>query len=501
MSETTTDPLNTSRSIIRAGLPAGVLIGGIAIFAWLIETKPVPAVRNELPRPLEVAVITVEPTVEETPVVGHGTVRPKSQISIVPQVSGTLTYVHPNLAQGRVVPRGTLLFQIDKTIYEARVHQVEAEIKGLEASLAGHDQEASNLDAQIDTARQMLAIDESDFETSRKLYEVDKVGTQRDLDLVHQKYLRQKSAFEELKSKGSMIPHLRLETQAQLDAARARLQQARHDLEATTINCPFEARVEAIGAHDSQFVTAHLSIATLTDMEAFEISVGIDPRELRWLDSAIRPEALNGVSNDRGPAVKVRWSLHGQEFSWSGRVTRFERVDEATRTARMVVEIRQADMTARISGGGDAETSLSIGMFCRAELPARPLQEALVVPRHAVYDNQWVFVFVPDAEEVDGASGRLERRLVPMLRSIRDGVLVDYAGRDASRPCELAAGDRVVVSPLTKPVEGMRIRLRDSDVAQRTPPKDAPPVDELDQRLAMYRIAAIASQTRGGGGR
>ena len=501
MSTSRTDNLKRHGTLIRAGLPGGLLIGGVAVFAWLVETKPVPAFRNELPRPLEVAVITVESTVEETPVIGHGTVRPKSQISIVPQVSGTLTYVHPDLAQGRIVPNGTLLFQIDKTIYEARVHQVEAEIKGFEASLAGHDQEAVNLDAQIATARQMLAIDESDFETSKRLYEVEKVGTQRDLDLVHQKYLRQKSAFVELESKGSMIPHLRLETEAQLDAARARLQQARHDLEATTIKCPFEARVESIGAHDSQFVTAHLSIATLTDMEACEISVGIDPRELRWLESSIRPEALNGDSNTRSPAVKVRWSLHGQEFLWTGHVTRFEKVDEATRTARMVVEIQQADMTARTGGSGDAGTSLSIGMFCRADLPAKPLQGALIVPRHAVYDNQWVFVFVPDVEETDGLSGRLERRHVPMLRSIRDEVLVDYVGRGAGQPCELAPGDRVVVSPLTKPVEGMRIRLRDSDVAQRILPKDTPPAEELDQRLAMTRIVAIAPGTQGGGGR
>ncbi|MDO8630835.1 MAG: hypothetical protein Q7R41_10110, partial [Phycisphaerales bacterium] len=309
-------------------------------------------------------------------------------------------------------------------------------------------------------------------------------------DLVHQKYLRQKSAFVELESKRSMIPHLQLETQAQLDAARARLQQARHDWEATTIACPFEARVESISVHEAQFVTAHLSIATLTDMGAFEISVGIDPRELRWLDPSIRPEALGAYPNPPmnlsphtnlsprihagwtppdmnvgAPKVTVRWTLHGQEFSWTGRVTRFEKVDEATRTARMVVEVRQMDMVARTSGAGESGPALSIGMFCKTELPAAPLQDSLAVPRHAIYDNKWVYVFVADGDASDDRTGRLERRRVPMLRSIRDEVLVNYRGRDETEPCELAPGDRVVVSPLTKPVVGMKIRLRNDDVA------------------------------------
>jgi len=519
--------------MIQAGLAGTVFIAGVAAFLWLVETKPLPEKRNEPNRLLEVAVKTVQPTVEQTPVIGHGTVRPKSQISIVPQISGTLTYVHPELAQGRVVPKGTLLFQIDKTIYEARVRQVEAEIQGLEAALSRHDQEATNLDTQIDTARQMLTIDEDDFETSKKLYEVDKVGTQRDLDLVHQKYLRQKSAFVELQSKRSMIPHLRLETQAQLDASRARLQQAQHELDATSITCPFEARVESIAVHESQFVTAHLSIATLTDMEAFEISVGIDPRELRWLDRSIRPEALGAYPNPAAnlgpganpsprihagwtppdmnvgapepnigaPTATVRWSLHGQEFSWTGRVTRFEKVDEATRTARMVVEIRQIDMVANINAAGESGPALSIGMFCKTELPARPLQDALTVPRHAIYDNEWLYVFAPDSDAPDGRTGRLERRRVTMLRSLRDEVLVDYRGRGETDICELAAGDRIVVSPLSKPVVGMQIRLRDEETASATMPSYTPKQATSDPRNSATQIAALASIGQGDGGR
>ncbi|MCH7631824.1 MAG: biotin/lipoyl-binding protein [Planctomycetes bacterium] len=332
-------------------ISVSVVASGVLVCAILLWTKPTPPRRSDSNRVLDVAVVTVTPTVESTPILGHGTVRAKKQVDIVPQVSGLLVRVHEHLAQGKIIPKGEVLFEIDPTVYASRVRQAKAEVQGLEASLAGHDQEAKNLEARIANAQQMLAIDERDYQTSKNLFEQDKVGTARAVDMLEQKYLRQNGVLVELTSKRSMIPHLKLETAAKLEAARAKLNQTQHDLEHTTILCPFEARVEAVSANQSQVVTAHFSIAKLTDMEAFEIAVGIDPRELRWLDEAIRPQALESADSATAPTVKVRWSMQGQELSWEGRVTRFERVDEATRTARMVVEIRKADMVATVGDG------------------------------------------------------------------------------------------------------------------------------------------------------
>ena len=357
------------RRRINAALIVGSLVVGLAGCGWLISTKPEAPKRRYADRIPEVATQTIIPVVETTPVIGHGTVRPQKQVDIVPQVSGKLTFVHAALAQGKVIPKGDLLFEIDPTVYDARLRQAEAEVKGLDASLTRHDQEASNLKAQIDNAEQMLAIDARDYDTSKNLYNQEHVGTQRDVDLLQQKYLRQQGVVVELRNNLAMIPHLRTETEARLEAARSRLRQAEHDLENTRIFCPFEARVETVLANESQVVTAPFAIAKLTDMEALEISVGIDPRELRWLAEEVRPEALDaaGSPDDAAgkPSVAVRWRLHGQEFTWRGNLSRFERVDEATRTARMVVEVRRADMTAT-AGSGDRDggpPTLSVGMF------------------------------------------------------------------------------------------------------------------------------------------
>lgn len=456
------------RRSINTFLALGLLALGGGAMAWMVQTKPTPTVRTTFSSVLEVAVQTVHAEAQNAPIIGHGTVRPKNQINIVPQVSGKLVYAHPELAQGKVIPKGEVLFEIDPTVYESRVRQSEAEIRGLEATLERQKIDAVNLDERIANAEKLAAIDLRDYETGQRLYEVEKVGTQRDVDLVLQKYLRTNDALVELKSRRASMPAIQVETQAQLDASKARQVLARHDLESTKIRSPFEARVETIAAHEAQVVTAHFSIATLTDMEALEISVGIDPRELRWLDEMVRPAGLEREDRDAlaAPAVTVRWSLPDQEFTWTGHVTRFERVDELSRTARMVVEIRDVNMTAKVrSGSFDSVPTLSVGMYCRAELPANPLSEALLVPRHAIHDDRWVYVFEPDAQPSSKETGRLGRREISMLRTIGDRVLVDYRDREGTEVCKLRAGEQVVVSQLTKPVVGMKIAMRPAEPA------------------------------------
>ena len=123
------------------------------------------------------------------------------------------------------------------------------------------------------------------------------------------------------------------------------------------------------------------------------------------------------------------------------------------------------------------------------------------MPRHAIYDNQWVYVFIADDEAAQSPTGRLERRRVPMLRSVRDEVLVDFHGREQTEPCELLPGDRVVVSPLTKPVVGMRIRLRDDTLTARS--KNLGPPSFLSQDLGSVPqlLGTLASADPNAGGR
>lgn len=480
------------RSVRLVILLAIVLCGG-GVMVWLVQSKPAPEAHAA---PAHVPAVAVQTVVQRTaviPVVGYGTVRPKNQVQIVPQVSGELVFSHANLAEGKIIAKGELLFELDPSVYQARVQQAEAEMRALEAALARHDQEMANLDARIIIAEKMLAIDERNYLTSKHLLEQESVGTQQGLDAIHQTYLQRQDLAAQLKNRRDIAPHLKRETQARLDAASARLLQAQHDLKNTKILCPFTARVESAKAYRSQMVTAHLSIATLTDMEAFEIPISVDPRELRWLDRQAQPQALERESGQQRPEVKIAWSVAGQDATWRGYVARFERMDEVTRTARMIVEIRGVDMAAaRGAWSHDAAPAISIGMHCRAELPAEPLAEAVLIPWHTIHDDRWVYVFEPAADGANQGLGRLGRREVSILRMIGDEVLVDYRRRDGSHRSQLKPGEQLVVSRLTDPVVGMQVALQktlDSAPNEWDKPSPAVPAESVVVGSAMARLA------------
>lgn len=473
---------------INLTLALACVVGGAVVLTALVVTRPSPSQRRTTALPLSVAVETVLPCVETTPVVGYGTVGPKHEVDIIPQVSGKLVYVHEDLAVGKTIAAGETLFEIECTLYTSRVAQAEAEKRRLEAVDRRYDVDAAILDERVGHAERLLAIAEEQYRTTVALHadEENPAATALEVSADEERFLRQKDALAELRSRREMIPHLRAETQALLDAAEARLERARVELAHTKIVCPFDARVESVSAYTAQVVTAFFAIARLTSLEAFEISVGIDPRELAWLAEGAHPDTLTQEAHEPSAEVVVRSTVRGVEFEWRGYVTRFERMDEGTRTARMVVEVQQADLVAR----GAAERpggTLSLGMFCRTELPARPLAGALLVPRRAIYENLLVYVFEPDEESAQPSTGHLGQRLVPLLRSVDDSVLVDYEGRRGTEVCELQAGEQVVVSPLLKPVVGMRLRARDVQVARVEPQRVRCGPSEASQPPALLR--------------
>lgn len=456
--------MEKTRKAINLSLCAGVILLAAGGFGLLLATKPAPVTTSAAPRTPTVSVQVVEPVVCSEPIVGYGTVRPKRQVKIVPEVGGKLIFVHPDMAPGNVIEKGEVLFEIEPRVYESKVAQVESEIRRLEAQLRRHEQEKVNIEARLELALRQQELASKSVEREHDLMRQDS-GTAPEVEAAQERLLRHEDSVMAYRSQLALIPLQMDETQALLATKQAQFAEARLNVENTRIVCPFDARVDSVTAQESQVVIASFQIATLTDMEALEVSVVVDPRELRWTDEAAFATAM-GEDRENAPEARVAWTLRGQEFSWSGRVTRLEKLDEVTRSAHIVVEIRDVMLSLDLSKG-QTTPPLSVGMFCRAELPTAPLDDALLVPRHAIHEGQFVYVFEPDANEP--SVGRLAMKRVPVLRSVGENVLVRFGTDDSPeskmRLCELEPGDRVITSPLPKAIENMRLQLRTDDVA------------------------------------
>jgi multidrug efflux pump subunit AcrA (membrane-fusion protein) len=107
-------------------LPLMVLAaGGLSAFL-LASAREVPdrrPSRSEAPL-VEAVEVSSVPTV--VTVVGHGTVQPKTEIQLVPQVSGRVVEIHPQLAGGGRFEKGELLLAIDPVDFELAVQRAAA---------------------------------------------------------------------------------------------------------------------------------------------------------------------------------------------------------------------------------------------------------------------------------------------------------------------------------------------------------------------------------------
>jgi hypothetical protein len=155
-----------------------------------------------------------------------------------------------------------------------------------------------------------------------------------------------------------------------------------------------------------------------------------------------------------GPEVRLRARFAGGEHTWDGRVVRTEgEIDARSRMVNVVAQVEDPYGRGEATNGGDdgggdpgaaqrERPPLAVGLFVEAEIRGRRVEEAVVLPRSALRDGDRVLV-------VD-ADGRMHFREVEVLRGERSQVVIGGG---------LAAGEDVIVSPLSAVVEGMQVRI------------------------------------------
>ena len=138
-------------------------------------------------------------------------------------------------------------------------------------------------------------------------------------------------------------------------------------------------------------------------------------------------------SMDPENTVIVRAQIAGQQQIWKGRVVRAEgKVDELTRMINVVVRVNQPY---------SKKPPLAPGMFVTVDIKGKAIENAVIVPRSALHQDDIVWVINGD--------NRLEFRTVDVALRFRNGVVVRKG---------LSDKDQVVVSPLKEVTNGMKVR-------------------------------------------
>jgi multidrug efflux pump subunit AcrA (membrane-fusion protein) len=181
-----------------------------------------------------------------------------------------------------------------------------------------------------------------------------------------------------------------------------------------------------------QFVNRGSALAQIYAVDFAEVRLPIPDEELAHLELSLMPG-----SNGEGPPVTLTADFAGEQRQWEGRVVRTE--GELDPKSRMVHVVARVDDP--YSSSADGAAPLSVGLFVDATIHGRQLPGAVRIPRAALRENDQVWV----ADEKD----QLRIRSVEVTQKGREEVVVRSG---------LRHGERVILSSLTAPVEGMPVR-------------------------------------------
>ncbi len=387
--------------LLKILLPLLVIGAGVLVARQMILSRP--PVKTRVAEPIVPAIRTVEvqPESLQLSVKAQGTVVPRTQSVLAPEIAGRIIYVSPSLVSGGFFEEADLLVRLNSTDYEL-----------------------STVQALSAVAQARLRLHREKAEAEIALNEWKSLGDGEASSLLRRE------------------PQL-AEAEASLEAARAASEQARRNLERTEIRAPFAGRVRNKQVDLGQFVVAGTPLATIYSVDYAEIRLPLPDEELAFVNLPL------GYRDDQPhmtrPRVVIRGRFAGSEHTWTGDIVRTEgEIDPRTRVVHAIAQVENPYGRGRDPG----RPPLAVGMFVEAEIMGRRVNDVFRVPRGALRARDLVLV-------VDEQS-RLRFRTVEVFRSGEETVLISGG---------LEAGERVAVVSLESVVDGMLVRvLEDEEV-------------------------------------
>lgn len=386
------------RGLLHVLLAVVVLAAGVfTAYKLITSRKPPERVEQKLVAPL-VEVRQLHAQDVEMVVSGYGTVSPKVQVEIVPQVSGKVVWVHPQFKPGGFIRGGEQILKIDPRDYELAVQQARAAV--------------AEAQVRLDTEKAEAAV-------------------------AREEWKRLHPDNEPVSSLVFREPQIR-QAQARLESSKAGLATAELNLERAQVSLPVDALVISERVDLGQYVMTGQSVGNAYGTEAVEIEVPLEDSELAWFDVPDN-RALSSRSGSpaKGAAATVRADFAGAKRAWRGHVARTTgQVDRTSRLVSVVVEVPEP------FSASDPESPLLPGMFVQVLIKGKVLRQAVAVPVDAIRSGNKVWV-VED--------GRLHIQALDIVRTDRD-IAYTISG--------LGDGAIIVVSALDMVTEGMKVRVQ-----------------------------------------
>ncbi len=382
------------RLLIQILLPALILAGGYLVARTIVANPP--AAEKAPPRranatPVEVQ--RLQPGSYQIVLRSFGTVSPRTQTTLISQVSGVVVEVAEAFRSGGYFSSGDLLLRIDDSDYQIAVLTAEAPLLKARALLAEEQ------------ARAKQAADDW-------------------------KSLNRGTEPSALVLRAPQVAAAR----AELLAAQARLERAKLDLQRTRIYAPYDGRVQSTNSDVGQFVAVASELAKIFATDVLEARLPLGKNQLQHIRL---PEIRRGEGVGENDFAPTNFFVEhgGGRWQYAGRIVRTEsEIDTGTRQLFVVGEIETP-----FDGGDTERPLLKIGQFVEAEIRARTLDNVFVISRRLLLQDDEVLLVM---------DGKIVRRKVSVVWSDERDAVIDTGLRE---------DELLITTALGNAVAGMRV--------------------------------------------
>lgn len=372
---------------------ATIAVLGIGLGLVLILLATPPALDPVPHQPLlrTVRALQVEAITEHLVIQSQGTVQPRNQSELIPEVSGRVKWISQALVGGGTFRAGDTLLRLESDDYDTALQRSQA------------------------------SLDRAEVEHEYSLDELKR------LEKLHAKKLASQSQLDKARRSARVAA-------ANLADSRASLDQSQRDLARTEIKAPFDGRVRQESVDLGQFVSRGNSIGTIYATDYIEVRLPIAGDQLSYLGLPLSHRGQ--IMKASRPGVTLLAEFGSSTLTWTGELVRTEaEIDERSRMLYAVarVEISKDDDT----------TSAPVGLFVQARIQGRKVDNIVRLPRSSMRDSNQVLVIDSD--------NKLRFREVSILRLEHDDVLLNQGLEDGELVC-VSAVQTVVDGMTVKPV-------------------------------------------------
>jgi len=372
-------------------------LGGAGMMAIVKSGKKGERKKRDTPSPI---VETVEANLENRQVSIHamGRVQAAQEVVMRAEVAGVVESHHPALSVGARLKADEELVKIDTRDYALALAQQRSNVA------------RAAMEVKLEKGRRNVA------EHEWKLLDKPQGGDNQARDLVLRKPQAQSA-------------------KASLQAAKSGLQRAKIALEKTSISVPFDAMVLAESVEKGQLVGPSVPLATLVGTKRFHVTTSVPVDRL----ASLRVPGINTSVDGGSTATVTHIAPGGVRIVREAKVIRLMGALEAQgNMAQLLLAID--DPLAVDPKNPKQALPILLGMRVEVDIRGVALDNVALIPREGLRMGRKVWI-------VDGKD-QLRHKDVDVVWRDRDRVWLRGLGE----------GERVIVSPLATPVDGLKVQ-------------------------------------------